>query len=350
MVRGFVWPSIIWGLLALGVVAYLIGRRVTKRRRDKNLRLVAGTANITALASYKTLMFNYRLLRAVGVVIVLFGLLSAGVLAARPVERETITEMRGTRDIVLCFDVSFSMLPYNTEIAENFVELVEGFNGERVGMSIWNVTSSTVFPLTDDYDVVIEELRHAADVMSYDLSRLYYRSTFPEPGEDEDWDELWAFLNGTLSLDDEENSSLAGDGLASCGLMFDYQQDERPRSVIFVTDNEVYGSPIYQLDEAVDLIVGRQIVLYGMHGGGAGWWSSSTEDEMRNAVEDAGGQFYKANDPSAVEAILEEIQTHQMIDTETAPEILLHDRIFPWVIFVLLLPLGVVAILWGVRE
>src|SRR5690625_7278171 len=55
-----------------------------------------------------------------------------------------------------------SMIEYDTEIVERFLELLPSFHGERIALSIFNNTSRTVFPLTDDYTLVEEQLTEAA--------------------------------------------------------------------------------------------------------------------------------------------------------------------------------------------
>src|SRR5699024_6615666 len=93
-----------------------------------------------------------------------------GILAARPVDREMRAEEMGYRDIVLCLDVSGSMIEYDTEIAEKFLTMLPEFDGERIAMSIWNSTSRTVFPLTDDYDLVEAELTEAAEALDFNIN------------------------------------------------------------------------------------------------------------------------------------------------------------------------------------
>ena len=44
-------------------------------------------------------------------------------------------------------------------------KLVSHFRGERIALSIFNSTSRTVFPLTDDYDLVSSQLTKAADAL-----------------------------------------------------------------------------------------------------------------------------------------------------------------------------------------
>ena len=62
-----------------------------------------------------------------------------------------------SRDIMLCLDVSGSMVEYNRSVLEQFGRLLENFDGERVGLTIFNASAVTVFPLTTDYGFITDE-------------------------------------------------------------------------------------------------------------------------------------------------------------------------------------------------
>ena len=74
-------------------------------------------------------------------------------------------ERASSRDIVLCLDVSGSALPYDREVIDTYRTLVDNFKGERIGLSIFNSTSRTVFPLTDDYELVSEQLDKTSTIL-----------------------------------------------------------------------------------------------------------------------------------------------------------------------------------------
>ena len=58
---------------------------------------------------------------------------------------------------MLCLDVSGSMVEYNRSVLEQFGRLLEDFDGERVGLTIFNASAVTVFPLTTDYRFITDE-------------------------------------------------------------------------------------------------------------------------------------------------------------------------------------------------
>ena len=108
--------------------------------------------------------------RALQVAIAVLAVLAASVLSGRIASERISTPEFSSRDIVLCLDVSGSMYEYDTEILSTFAELVDTFEGERVALSIFNSTSRTVFPLTNDYDLVQRELEAGAEAIDFDES------------------------------------------------------------------------------------------------------------------------------------------------------------------------------------
>jgi len=198
-----------------------------------------------------------------------------------------------------------------------FDELVDHFDGERIALSVWNTTSRTVFALTDDYALVREELDHAAEVLDFPLYSWNY-----DPDE---LAELESFLAGTIS-EDIQASSLAGDGLASCAFTFDEQDDDRARSIIFVTDNEVLGPPIYQLDEAADIARDRDIQLYGLFAASEESYSEQNEANYERVFTERGGLFYQADDPEAVDDIVDAIAAQQATELDAQEEVVLVDH------------------------
>ena len=104
----------------------------------------------------------WRLLGRIAVAALVAALAICTVLIARPAHVDRDAERSSSRDIVLCLDVSGSALPYDRAVIETYLELVSHFQGERIALSIFNSTSRTVFPLTDDYDLFSSQLTKAA--------------------------------------------------------------------------------------------------------------------------------------------------------------------------------------------
>ena len=69
-------------------------------------------------------------------------------IAGRPVDRSVRSNALASRDIVLCLDVSTSMLDTDVEILDTFTKMLDTFEGERVALVVWNTTAQTMVPLT----------------------------------------------------------------------------------------------------------------------------------------------------------------------------------------------------------
>lgn len=329
-------------LLAAAVVVGYLTRRGP--RTPPNVRWVANSSYLTELPSFRARMAQYRIGLAAVLLVTLTGGVAAGVLLARPVDRSVENSELATRDIVLCLDVSGSMIGYDAEIVDRFLQLVDSFDGERIALSIWNQTSRTVFPLTDDYTLIKEELTAARDALDFDVSSLDNGSY--NPGK---LDNLLRFITGTEG-GDESSTSLVGDGLVSCGLLFDEADAERSRSIILATDNQLIGTPIFTLAEAADFVTERQIGLVGIYSGESTTTSSQEQKEFRDVVTSHEGLYFQASDPAAVDAIIDRIQSQQAVDLDATPEVIITDRPAPalWVLAGAFAVLVTVA--WRLRE
>lgn len=341
LMHGWAIPVVL-AILVAGLVLGLFARR--SRRRRQRVTWVANAAYLTGLPSFRSRMKRYRAYLA-GLVLVLVGAsVATGYLAARPVDKEVRSDELATRDIVLCLDVSGSMIDYDTEIVERFLEMLPSFHGERIALSVFNSTSRTVFPLTDDYDLVERELRTSAEALDFDVESLDDWSYDPQ-----DLDELLEFLTGTEGMG-QEASSLVGDGLATCATAFDMDDQDRSRSIILATDNEVFGEPLYTLPEAADLVDEGDITLHGFYAGASTPTSESEKKEFRAAVESNGGLFFASDDPAAVDHIIDEIAEQQAVDLGADDDLIITDRpekYFLW----LVVAIGVYLVaVWRLRS
>ena len=329
-------------LLAAAVVLGYATRRGPRTPSD--VRWVANSSYLTELPSFRARMAQYRIGLAALVLVAVTGGVAAGVALARPVDRSVENSELATRDIVLCLDVSGSMIGYDVEIVDRFLQLVDSFDGERIALSIWNQTSRTVFPLTDDYTLIKEELSLARDALDFDVASLDNGSYDPAK-----LDRLLRFITGTEG-GDESSTSLVGDGLVSCGLLFDEAEAERSRSIILATDNQLIGTPIFTLAEGAEFIAERQIGLVGIYSGEATSTSSQEQTEFRDVVATHDGLYFQASDPAAVDAIIDRIQSQQAVDLDATPEVVITDRPAPalWVLAGAFAVLAAVA--WRLRE
>ena len=269
--------------------------------------------------------------------------------AARPVTYRIHEDGIGTRDIVLCLDVSGSMLEFNEEIVDNFLNLIDELNGERLALTVFNSTSRVVFPLTDDYAMVRLELQEVKDAT---LAALSLTNVTDATATAKDWENLarWErFAAGTWDIEDA--SSLAPDGLATCALQFDSAATERSRSVIFATDNEVVGEPIYTLQQAGELVKQREASLFSLYALDPRYMvTPGAEDEYRMVTSQVQGKFYPVSDPKLVDSILEQIRTQQLIELDETPDLVTHDHIAWWVVLCVVTGLGFLVVSWRLER
>lgn len=328
------WPLLGGVLAALTCVALVAGWVLSRRRSERQL-VVAHTEFLRELSAYRRVVAGRKgKLWAFAALMVAAGLL-ASILAARPVSVRTESDKLATRDIVLCLDVSGSMLEYDSEIVEKFQSMVESFRGERIALVMWNSTARTVFPLTDDYPMVESELAHISSVL-HKVSDVFSTSR-------QDLDEVFDLLAGTASLDGQ-SASLIGDGLANCVLAFDLEDQDRSRSIIFATDNELAGTPVYQLSEAAAFAQERDIRVLGLFVQGALGDADSLRVDFERDIEGAGGKVYDTNSPDTVDEVIDQITSTQAVELDAQLRTVKTDepqRYAPYLLGVLLVGLAV---------
>ncbi|RYV52817.1 vWA domain-containing protein [Pengzhenrongella frigida] len=335
-----VWPAAL-GLLVIVGVAWLLARRRAPR---PGALPISGSAWVARVPQVRRWLRRYRALRVATAVTLVAAAVSAAVLASRPVEREVRVERLGSRDIVLCLDVSGSMTPFDSAIVETFARLVDSFAGERIALSVFNSTSRTVFPLTDDYTLALEELDEASGALAFDYESFDYE----DADQVAEFERLLTFLAGTEGVPDQ--SSLIGDGLAACALQFDEQATDRSRSIILATDNYVSGEPLYTLAQAVELVDGRDVSLVGLFGGEVDLRGGPQESEYREEVLAVDGLYFTADDPAAIEGIVADVQSQQAVDLDAAPEVVDTDRPKPWFGILAVAVVALVLLQWRLRS
>ncbi len=334
------WPAIgVTAILVIALATAVAWIRAGREQPEPEQVWVANTDYRDAVPEVATWFRRYRWLQgtlAAGLIVAVAG---GAAIAARPMERQVVADRMATRDIVLCLDISGSMTPYDGAVLRMYRELAENFRGERIALSVFNSTSRTVFPLTDDYTLVDQQLQEGIAALDIDLSTA-------DPSSSQMADYL-RFSAGTYRSG--WGSSLIGDGLANCALLFDGQDTERARSIILATDNAVAGEPIYTLEQANALVTERHITLHGLYGTDGGRETAASR-EYKEIVEEGDGLFFRADDPAAVRGMVEDVVSHQAVALGAKPRIVIHDRPQVWYgVAVLGVALMLVAA-WRVRQ
>jgi Ca-activated chloride channel family protein len=233
-----------WALAAvgLGVVVLLAWWTRTRRPRGEAV-LLARTSRLRRLPSYLTRLRRQRragLVLSVGSLLLVAG---SAVVLARPDVVESGRPDARSRDLMLCLDASPSMDRDNLAVVREVRRVVEGLKGDRVGLVIWSGAAVTVFPLTDDYAYVDEQLDRAEAAFSAGNDRFF----------------------AGIHLNDE-GVSLIGDGLVSCVNRFDRPAGERTRAVLLVSDNKPFGTTLFTLPEAARYAERRDVLVYALAG------------------------------------------------------------------------------------
>ena len=322
----------VWALIAavvVVIVAVAVGILLARRHREQDARSgapVSRAERMRSLPSFRTALHRRMALLAgivgLGTVAVLLG----GTVAARPMTSQTVQPVNNSRDIVLCLDVSGSMLDVDREVIDVFDDLLDGFQGERIGLTIFNSSPVQVFPLTDDYRFIREQLSSVRD--SFD-----YNSSTPEH---------WI---GTLN---GPGASLIGDGLTACTMRFDHLDDDRSRSVILATDNEVNGSQILELDEAAGYAASQKVRVYTIDPTSDP--NAATSSELADAATSTGGQAYGLRDQQTVGGIITEVQKQQATALRGQAQVIWSDAPELWIALLVIPLLAFILLLWRVRS
>ncbi|MBT1172287.1 VWA domain-containing protein [Bifidobacterium sp. MA2] len=316
------WP---WAALAgVLVVAAIVVLTVVfgRARRPRDERDAARVFSLdddlnTELAS--RLFRRWRWLNRAAVALLAAASLLVLALIARPSTVDRSEERSASRDIVLCLDVSGSTLPYDRQVIDTYRDLVSHFQGERIGMSIFNSTSRTVFPLTDDYDLVSRQLEEASKTLKGvesqdDIDKM----------SDADYQRISDWLEGTQNRKD--TTSLIGDGVVSCAAMlpgFTYGSDgsssasadasdaasrrTRAASIVLATDNVVSGEPTYTLEQALDLTAKAGITVDGLFSGPRASEGENTTTRMKQLIEAHDGVFLTQSGGKSVDELVRDI-------------------------------------------
>lgn len=315
------WPWMLGLAAVVAVVLAVLGLWLPRRRRDQGLP-VAHVDRMTGLGAFRGALLRYRLWIGGALLASIVGALFAGAVAARPSGIHANQEDDYKRDIVLCLDVSGSMVDVDAEILGVYQQIAAELDGERIGMRIFDASSVMSFPLTSDYDYIADQLGR------------YERALNGTLGPDEQFN----YLAGTAS---GLGASLVGDGLASCVLDFaDLEASERPRSIILATDNVVNGQQIFTLPQAGQLAVDNQVRVYAINP--FDWGGDMASQELRDTAEGTGGAYFALDFAQTVPQIVDRVNAIEAGYIETPPQIQVVDR--PgWLPLVTLIVVGAVC-------
>ena len=347
-------------LLILGGLYFL--NRIKKKDKFKYGTRAANTSRIRQTAVYRRLSVRYTVLTVLMIVGFAGSVISSLFLAARPHKTDDITSGVKKRDIILCLDVSFSLYDLNLEITDYLKDVVSGLEGDRIGISIFNSSSVTYVPLTDDYDYIILKLDELNDYFAMqkeymeDIMPIYDAGgNFTEEQQqkcDELEDKLLYFDYGTR-YNSDKGSSFIGEGLATALYTFPYLGDsERTRDIIMCTDNQLnaIGSQVVDLNGAAAYCKKNDVTVYGIFPSEEAFYKPDGADyntcysEFKAATEKTGGQCYVRTDTQSVSEIVQNIQKQEakLVNVVTTRQVVDLPRI-PFIMMIICLAMGSLA-------
>jgi len=301
------WPWLSAALAVLIVLLLVAWLRPWRRPSPTDAAYVAHSARLRHLPRYRQLVRRQVVLGVCLTLAALVACAGAVVLAGRLQQRQTLTVEERTRDIVLCLDASGSMAEVDAQVLREFRRIVAGLRGERIGLTIWSGAAITVFPLTDDYDYVLEQLSAAESAFA--SGDIYS-------------DEYAIFTAGTVL--DWDIQSQMGDGLASCVQRFDRRDEERSRAIVLASDNEPLGTGLFTVPEAADYAREEQVVVHGIAAPKTAERPAAAQ-EFQAAVTSTGGTFSLLGEDGG-RAVVEAIAELDAKPIERPPVVQVLDR------------------------
>lgn len=219
-------------------------------------------------------------------------------LISRPANLTEESKTQNNRDIILCMDVSDSVNELNERLVGELKKIVKSLKGERFGISVFNTSSVTLIPLTDDYEYVLETLDTLQKNLKTRIDYLNYKT-------DDAYMETEYIHAGTIVGNEIRGSSIIGDGLASAINVFGNLNENRTRIVIFTTDNELYGKEIVTLQEAGEICRKKDIIVFGI---APKTITPKDKSTFKKAVELTGGNYYTEGEKGGITSIVDKIE------------------------------------------
>lgn len=319
-----------WLAVAVLVVMVIVAAwRFIAAGRAANRRgaPVARTDRLKALPRYRALVGHQ--LRWLLIELACVGLTCLGAVAivARPAWVGIDSSEMRNRDVVLCLDVSGSMSQTDAAVIASYQDLVSRLHGERIGFVVFDSAAATVFPLTDDYAFIADQLDQIRTAISQGQSSPVLQAT--RVGN--------------------RGASLIGDGLTSCVQQFDRLGEQRSRTVVLATDNNLSGNPLFTLAQAVDQACAKQVLVYGVT---PSWAAPADRDAMRTQLARTGGQVLTLNtgDPAGNLAISHGIEAGQRRALLSAPSARSFDQPWPGAVLASIGLAGMVLASWRLRS
>ena len=287
----------------------------------------AHTSAARSSAQFKSAMSTRFVACVVAAVLAFAGIISAAVVAGRPSKSADYDTLPSRKDIMLCLDVSGSLCGQNRAIVKVMKEAVKGLEGERIGITVFNVSSMVDVPLTDDYAYLEEKLDELDLYLAYQEMIVFdnYGIVQALNTTEEELEIISYYSQGISQGPEEKGSSLVGEGLATALYSLPYlEEQERTRIIVLSTDNEQLDGEIpavIDLPEAAESCMKTGVEVVALFPSGQtdaarqaiGLDPRDPADEvnLRQAVEATGGALYdvdSANPARDIVAAIDKVE------------------------------------------
>lgn len=287
---------IFWWLVPIWIIVfatYMIFRYWHYKRSSKKLSKhelpVAHTDRLIHLPEYQNALKQYKLFFISLFLLASTSMIFLILISSRPTNLLAVTPNQNNRDIMLCLDVSGSVLKVDTALTNRFSSIVNSFNGQRFGVTIFNSSSVLVIPLNDSYDLISTQLEIISVAFKEQSGNTFDGLT-----------------NGTL-VGFENGTSLTSDGLASCVQNMGANPQRRSQSVILATDNKVEGQPIVEIEKSIKLAKERGIAVHVIDPGTDDRAQQQNQNELIQIANETSGSYQELSNPNAVNNIVKSI-------------------------------------------
>lgn len=324
----FWWMMLGWLSIVVGywVVQYILWRQ--RKNKAEPAVPIAHSDRLTNLPAYKAALKQYRLLLYIAGGATTLALLMAMLLSARPANISFITPAQQNRDVMLCLDVSGSVLGADATIINRFSALVNSFDGQRVGLTVFNSSSVAIVPLSDDYQFINEQLAIVGTALKEQKGQAFTDLT-----------------SGTLA-DFDKGTSLVGDGVASCISNLGTNAQRRSQSIILATDNEANGTPIIGMTQALALAEDKDVRIYAIDPGETEPSKAAEHAQLKTQAEETGGGYYLLRDAEAVTAIIGEITKQEAKYAAGGAVVAIADNPNPFMYVAIVATLATLVLAW----
>lgn len=290
-------------LLIIVFIFYMVLIKGKKKKYESGTK-IANTHYIKMNSRFQKKIKFYQRIMIIVKSLCVFSIFICAVLISRPYKAKKVEFNEANRDIVLCMDISSSVYELDKDLVSHFKNTVTSLKGERFAISIFNTTSVTLTPLTDDYEYVLSILENVEKGINLSINGMKdYISGNISYAEYTYYTQY--IEQGTVENANERGSSIIGDGLASCIYNFSNLEEDRTRIIILATDNDDYGKkPITSLDKAAALAKEKGILVFAI---GTKGIQAKHENNLKSVIEKNGGKYYSENS-SNIENIINNIE------------------------------------------